>query len=171
MLSSFWNVKLSIVIIKGDMSQGFCFFRSILCLSHHLLALPEHKMLLLLLWKCSPFCRSVIDHRTVWGSYGPLWAKSLGNVFRQLPSEIQGILLGSSWQVLELKILLFKFLYAYFHLEYSSHFSKMLAFCLIEALLTVSLRKQPTFRDLNTGFPANWWNQWWSCEIILCISS
>ena len=55
----------------------------------------------------------------------------------------------------ELKILLFKFLYTYFHLEYSSHFSKMLAFCLIEALLTVSLRKQPTFRDLNTGFPAN----------------
>ena len=68
---------------------------------------------------------------------------------------MQGILLGSSWQVLELKILLFKFLYAFFHLEYSSHFSKMLAFCLIEALLIVSLRKQPTFRDRTTGFPAN----------------
>ena len=54
---------------------------------------------------------------------------------------MQGILLGSSWQVLELKILLFKFLYAFFHLEYSSHFSKMLAFFLIEALLIVSLRK------------------------------
>ena len=30
----------------------------------------------------------------------------------------------------------------------------MLAFCLIEALLIVSLRKQPTFRDPTTGFPA-----------------
>lgn len=92
--------------------------------------------------------RSKDGLRFVWAILGIIFRKRfLENLLQRSSdlvgscSEIQGILVGSSWQVLELKILLFKFLYAYFHLECSSHFSKMLAFCVIEALLIVSLRK------------------------------